>query len=162
MHCLTHAQDKDSVHRGQQVDVPAPEDTLESRPAKTGASRATDLCHSLLRNHNLILREPPRSSVLRQIGDRINSRNSDRNRDHAVHNEQPLPATKPVSAFKPFVYRSLQITAEHASRSTCCKLDNISVIRVSAWVATSLTKMQLRFPNSLGRYHEPKIIIAAG
>ena len=158
--CFTHTQDEDGVHQGQQVDVPAPKDTLESRPPKTGARCATDPCHSLLRNHNLILRKPWRSSVLRQVGDRIDSCNSDRDRDDAVHDEQPLPATESVSAFKPFVYRCLQITAEHASRGTSCKLGDISMIHFRVWMA--LTKMQLRFPNSLGVYHEPKIIIAAG
>jgi len=129
MYRFTHTQDEDGVHQGQQVDVPAPKDTLECRPAKTGARSATNPCHSLLRNHDLILREPRRSSVLRQVGDRIDSCNSDRDRDDAVHDEQPLPATESVSAFKPFVYRCLQITAEHASRSTGCKLDDVSKIR---------------------------------
>ena len=145
-HWFTHTQNEDCVHQGQQIDVPAPEDTLESRPAKTGARCATDPCHSLLRNHNLSFREPPRSSVLRQIGDRIYPSKSNRHRDDAVHDEQPLPATNSVGAFEPFVYRCLQIPAEHASRSTGCKLDDVSVIHFSGWGQCNSQRCSSAFP----------------
>ena len=98
IHNNTYSIDEDDVQHSQEVDVPSAEDALESRPAQLRAWRTADIFHTLNTERNLVFAEVECPRVLGQVGNEEHSCDCDGKTDHAVHDEQPLPAGEAVQA----------------------------------------------------------------
>jgi hypothetical protein len=112
----TYSVDEDDVQNRQQVNMPPPENALPGRPAQLAARCPAHIIHSLHSQLDLILPQVKGSAILRQIRDEEEARTGNRQADHAIHDEQPLPPGQAVQAVHAFVDARLQVAAEHRRR----------------------------------------------